>query len=54
MFPGSGNFNLGNELKIKGTPSLSIGPDLGLILKTVRNGNFETYATKIDFQKVDQ
>lgn len=42
-----------NDLKIKGTPSLSIGPDLGLILKTVRNGNFETYATKVELKKVD-
>jgi hypothetical protein len=40
------------DLKIKGTPSLSIGPDLGLILKTVRNGNSETYATKVDFRKI--
>ncbi|HET7115812.1 MAG TPA: PNGase F N-terminal domain-containing protein, partial [Hanamia sp.] len=41
-----------NELPIKGSPSLSVAPGLGLILKTVRNGNFETYATKIQLQKV--
>ena len=42
-----------NDLKIKGTPSLSIGPDLGLILKTIRNGNFETYASKVELKKVE-
>ncbi|HEV2832708.1 MAG TPA: PNGase F N-terminal domain-containing protein, partial [Hanamia sp.] len=42
-----------NELPIKGSPSLSITPDLGLILKTIRNGNFETYATKVQLQKVN-
>lgn len=42
-----------NELPIKGSPSLSIAPGLGLILKIVRNGNFEIYATKIQFQKVN-
>lgn len=41
-----------NDVQIKGTPSLSIAPGLGLILKTVRNGNFETYATKVEFRKV--
>lgn len=38
-----------NEVAIKGTPSLGIAPGLGLVLKTIRNGNFETYATKVDF-----
>ena len=37
-----------NELSIKGTPSLGIAPGLGLILKMVRNGNFETYAINIE------
>ncbi len=41
-----------DELPLKGSPSLSIAPGLGLILKTVRNGNFETYATKVELQKV--
>jgi len=41
-----------NELPIKGSPSLSVAPGLGLILKTIRNGNFEMYATKIALQKV--
>ncbi len=41
-----------NELSIKGTPSLGIAPGLGLILKTIRNGNFETYATKVEIKKV--
>ncbi len=41
-----------NDLKIKGTPDLSITPGIGLILKTIRNGNTETYAKKIDYRKV--
>jgi len=41
-----------NDLKIKGTPALSIGPDLGLILKVIRNGNSETVATRIDYRKI--
>ena len=43
-----------NELGIKGTPSLGIAPGLGLILKTVRNGNFETYATKVELKKLNE
>ncbi|WP_316749866.1 PNGase F N-terminal domain-containing protein [Pedobacter gandavensis] len=41
-----------NDLKIKGTPDLTIAPGIGLILKTIRNGNTETYAKKIDYRKV--
>jgi hypothetical protein len=41
-----------NELPLKGSPSLGIAPGLGLILKTVRNGNSETYATKVELKKV--
>ena len=41
-----------NDLKIKGTPAISTAPGMGLILKVVRNGNFETVATKIDYRKV--
>ncbi|MBB2149126.1 PNGase F N-terminal domain-containing protein [Pedobacter gandavensis] len=40
------------DLKIKGTPDLTITPGLGLVLKTIRNGNTETYAKKIDYRKV--
>jgi hypothetical protein len=36
------------EAGIKGTPSLNIGSKLGLVLKIVRNGNFETYADSFD------
>lgn len=43
-----------NKLPIKGSPALGIAPDLGLILKIVRNGNFETYATKVQLEKVDE
>jgi hypothetical protein len=42
-----------DNLPLKGTPSLGIAPGLGLILKTVRNGNFETYATKVELKKVN-
>ncbi len=42
-----------NELPLKGSPSLSVAPGLGLILKTIRNGNFETYATKVKLRKVN-
>lgn len=42
-----------NKLPLKGTPALGIAPGLGLILKIIRNGNFETYATRIEFKKVN-
>src|SRR4030095_9582303 len=32
---------------IKGSPQLNIGPELGLVLKVVRNGNFEIIADKV-------
>lgn len=41
-----------DDIALKGTPSLETAPGLGLILKTIRNGNFETYATKIEFWNV--
>jgi GLPGLI family protein len=40
------------DLSLKGSPSLDVAPGLGLILKTVRNGNFETYATRVELRKV--
>lgn len=42
-----------DDLTIKGTPSLSTAPGLGLILKVVRNGNQETVATAIKYGNVD-
>ncbi|MEO8512942.1 MAG: PNGase F N-terminal domain-containing protein [Ignavibacteria bacterium] len=36
------------ETKVKGTPSINIGPALGLVLKIVRNGNFEISASDIE------
>ncbi len=33
---------------LRGTPSLNIGPSLGLVLKIIRNGNFEISAEKIE------
>lgn len=41
-----------NDLKIKGSPSISIAPGLGLILKTIRNGNSETTAKNIEYRTV--
>ncbi|MBS1496155.1 MAG: peptide-N-glycosidase [Bacteroidetes bacterium] len=40
-------------LPIKGSPNIDVAPGIGLILKTIRNGDFETYATKVDFQKIN-
>lgn len=41
-----------DELKIKGSPDLGIAPGIGLILKTIRNGNSETYAKNISYRSV--
>ncbi len=41
-----------NALPLKGTPSLETAPGLGLILKTIRNGNSETYATKVELKNI--
>ncbi len=41
-----------NDLKIKGTPSITVAPGLGLVLKTIRNGNSETYARQIEYRAV--
>ncbi|NIG52427.1 PNGase F N-terminal domain-containing protein [Chitinophaga sp. Cy-1792] len=41
-----------NAVQLKGTPFLSYGPDLGLVLRIVRNGNSETIARKIEYRKV--
>ncbi|RPD38007.1 PNGase F N-terminal domain-containing protein [Chitinophaga barathri] len=41
-----------NDLKIKGTPGITIAPGLGLVLKTIRNGNSETYAKQIEYRTV--
>jgi len=38
------------ETGIKGTPQINIGPTLGLVLKIVRNGNFEIFADKIELK----
>lgn len=36
------------QTKLRGTPSLNIGPSLGLVLKIIRNGNFEIVAENIE------
>lgn len=41
-----------NALPIKGTPSIGVTPGLGLILKTIRNGEQEVVATNINNSKV--
>ncbi|HEX5553805.1 MAG TPA: PNGase F N-terminal domain-containing protein [Chitinophagaceae bacterium] len=36
-----------DKLPLKGSPALDIAPYLGLVLKVVRNGNFQMYATNV-------
>jgi len=36
------------DTRIQGTPALNLGPELGLVLKVVRNGNYEIVAQSID------
>ncbi|MBE2217751.1 MAG: peptide-N-glycosidase [Ignavibacteria bacterium] len=43
-----------NETGLKGTPQINIGPALGLVLKIVRNGNFEIYADSVILQTEDR
>jgi len=40
------------DLKIKGSPAITIAPGLGLVLKTIRNGNSETIANNISYRKI--
>lgn len=40
------------ETVFKGTPSVNIGASLGLVLKIIRNGNFEILAEKIELTEV--
>ncbi|WP_143308745.1 PNGase F N-terminal domain-containing protein [Chitinophaga vietnamensis] len=37
---------------LRGTPNINIAPGLGLVLKTVRNGNSETIAQKITYRAI--
>lgn len=41
-----------NDVGVRGTPLINIGPELGLVLKVVRNGNFEIYAHSVAFSKM--
>jgi GLPGLI family protein len=43
-----------DALAIKGSPTISVAPDLGLILKMVRNGSYEVYAKSIDLRKISK
>jgi hypothetical protein len=38
---------------MKGSPALNLGPELGLVLRVVRNNNFEIVAEKIDIADMD-
>jgi hypothetical protein len=40
-----------DKFGLKGSPQTQMGPELGLILKIVRNGNFEIVAEKIEVKK---
>lgn len=39
---------------VRGTPLINVGPQLGLVLKIVRNGNFEIYADSVMLQTEDR
>lgn len=41
-----------DALALKGTPSLTTAPGLGLVLKIVRNGSYETIAKKITYRTI--
>ncbi|MEN8193229.1 MAG: GLPGLI family protein, partial [Bacteroidota bacterium] len=41
-----------NELAIKGTPRISVAPGIGLILKMIRNRDYEVFAANIEFREV--
>ncbi len=41
-----------NDLTLKGTPRISVTPGLGLILKMVRNKDYEVFASNIEFRAV--
>lgn len=41
-----------DKLPLKGSPSPDVAPYLGLVLKMVRNGNYEIYATRVDLMNV--
>jgi hypothetical protein len=42
-----------NALNVNGTPAIGTSPDLGLVLKTVRNGELETVATEVKKGKIN-
>ncbi|WP_343667329.1 PNGase F N-terminal domain-containing protein [Chitinophaga sp.] len=42
-----------NALNVKGTPGLGTAPGLGLVLKTVRNGEMEVVATEVKKGKIN-
>ncbi|MBP1652684.1 MAG: hypothetical protein H6Q26_2841 [Bacteroidetes bacterium] len=42
-----------NALNVKGTPALGVTPGLGLVLKTVRNGEMEVVATEVKKGKIN-
>ncbi|MFZ1290453.1 MAG: PNGase F N-terminal domain-containing protein [Melioribacteraceae bacterium] len=39
-----------DETEIKGTPTISVAPGMGLVLKTIRNNDYEIFAKSIDFR----
>ncbi|MCB0748826.1 MAG: peptide-N-glycosidase, partial [Ignavibacteriae bacterium] len=41
-----------DELDIKGTPYISVAPGLGLVLKVIRNNDYEVYARNIEFRNL--
>lgn len=43
-----------DQTEPKGTPLINVGPELGLVLKIIRNGNFEIYADSIALMRETQ
>jgi hypothetical protein len=43
-----------DALELKATPNITIGPDLGLVVKIVRNGNSETYLKNITYRPITE
>ncbi len=41
-----------NDLPIKGTPNISVAPGIGLVLKMIRNNDYEIFAKNIEVRKL--
>lgn len=41
-----------NDLPIKGTPNISVAPGIGLVLKMIRNNDYEIFAKNVEVRKL--